>query len=169
MVRNYIKKLEEKQVDKTDGTSMLVSISTIAVFTITNDQPVHSINVHNADNNHSPCSSLSDSSDSDDNSETSTTSLDSTSDDDLTYNNIGGHPKGTTASASHDLKCRIEVATKVSVDKLKQLREKMKKEKARLKQNSNIIVAFLAKNHQCRLLNHILSRLLFNWLIWEFQ
>jgi hypothetical protein len=130
MVNNYVKKIEEQQLDKRVGSSILVSNSTIAVSTITDDQPVPSINynLHSAADNHS-ASSSSASSNSDDSETSTTTSNVSTSDEDSTIN-IGGHPKGTTASASHDLKCRIEVVTKESVVKLKELREKMKKEGA---------------------------------------
>jgi hypothetical protein len=134
-VNNYVKKIEEQHLDKRVGSSILISNSTIAVSTITNEQPLCSINVHSADHNHSASSSSSSaSSDSDDNSETSTASNDSTSRDDTTIN-FGGRPKGTTTSAGHNLKCRIEVATKETVDKLKQLREKMKKEGASKKRS----------------------------------
>ncbi len=135
-VNNYVEKIEEQQLDKRVGSSILVSNSTIAVSTITDDQPAPSINynLHSAADNHS-ASSSSASSNSDDSETSTTTSNVSTSDEDSTIN-IDGHPKGTTASASHDLKCRIEVVTKESVVKLKELREKMKKRGSKSKKRS---------------------------------
>jgi hypothetical protein len=61
-----------------------------------------------------------------DNSDTSATSATST--DHESSVNVGGRPKGTTSSATHDLKNKIEIATQEALEKLREIREKMKRE-----------------------------------------
>ncbi len=58
-VNKYVKKIEEQQFDKRVGSSILISNSSVAVSTITDEQPLCSINVHSADDNHSASSTSS--------------------------------------------------------------------------------------------------------------
>jgi hypothetical protein len=122
-VKNYVKKLEKEQEDKRLGT-LVLSSSTTTISSITTDGASESTDHASAD-----------SSDASSESEQSTFASSDSSTEEESIKNLGGHPKGTTAAASHEIQ-KNELATNTSMQMIKELKDKMRREGARVQKGA---------------------------------